>query len=247
MHGVTGNLVNDMCINAEWFVNGIYVFSCALGAGSGSTVFAYASNILLDNDVVTCTVKQTCDCTGSTVYSVDNPITMHVSGVLPIELRDFRGSTEGSINHLVWSTASEINNKGFQVERLNSTNKVWETLGFVHAQGKAATYDFLDMHPLSINYYRLRQIDIDRHEQLSKIISLSMPFEKSLKVYPTAVSNVVNVDFAAEKENSRFHIFNILGQQVQTGVLTQTLDVSTLALGTYILKVGTEQAKFYKQ
>ena len=120
-------------------------------------------------------------------------------------------------------------------------------MGFVSAQGKASNYEFTDTHPLSINYYRLHQIDINGKEQFSKIISLSLPFEKKLKVYPTAVSHVLNVDFAVEKENSHFHIFNILGQQVQTGVLTQTLDVSALALGTYILKVGTEQTKFCKQ
>lgn len=93
----------------------------------------------------------------------------------------------------------------------------------------------------------MRQIDFDGHEQLSKIISLSMPNEKSVKVYPTAASNILNVDSITEKADLRFYIFNILGQQVQSGVLTQTLDISALALGTYILKVGTEQIKFHKQ
>jgi Secretion system C-terminal sorting domain len=243
----TGTFLNDICLKADWFIDGVWVYKCTLGDGVSSTSYGFSTNTLLDNNIVTCNVYQVCDCVGATNIPIDNPITMHVSGVLPIELRDFRGNTEGGINHLIWSTASEINSKGFQVERLNSINKVWETLGFVSAQGKAAYYEFLDLQPLNINYYRLRQIDMDGHEQFSKIISLSMPFEKSLKVYPTTVSNVLNVDFAAEKKDSRFHIFNILGQQVQSGVLTQTLDVSVLALGTYIFKVGTEQTKFYKQ
>lgn len=238
--------INDMCLTAEWYVNGTWVYAHALGDGNTSTSYGYITNILLDNNIVSCNVYQSCGCT-TDLFPLNNSITMHVSGVLPIELLNFSGNTEEGMNHLVWSTASEINNKGFQVERLNSTNKVWETLGFVSTQGKAATYEFLDMQPLNINYYRLRQIDMNGKEQVSKIISLSMPNEKSLKVYPTAASNILNVDFSAEKGNLRFHIFNILGQQVQTGILTQTLDVSALALGTYILKVGTEQAKFYKQ
>jgi Secretion system C-terminal sorting domain len=247
MDNGTGNFISDLCMNAEWFVNGVSVFIRPLGDGSTSTSYGYSTNLLLNNDVVTCSVVQTCGCIDKTIYPVDNSITMHVSGVLPIELRDFRGFTEGGINHIVWLTASEINNKGFQVERLNPNSKLWEVLSFVFAQDKAANYEFLDSHPLSINYYRLRQIDIDGREQLSKVISLSTTSEKSLKAYPSVTSHILKVDYATEKENVHFDIFNILGQSVQSGILTQVLDVSSLALGTYILKVGTEQIKFHKQ
>jgi Secretion system C-terminal sorting domain len=243
----SGNFINDACINAEWFINDTSVFIRPLGDGSTSQSYGYSTNLLKNNDVVTCKVVQICGCVDHTIYPVDNAITMNVSGILPIELLNFSGNTEGGINHLVWSTASEINNKGFQVERLNPDSKLWEVLDFVFAQGKPANYEFDDKHPLSINYYRLRQIDLNGQEQLSKIINLSLVREKSLKAYPSVTSHILKVDYSTEKENVHFDIFNILGQSVKSGILTQTIDVSTLALGTYILKVRTEQIKFHKQ
>jgi Secretion system C-terminal sorting domain len=242
-----GNLINDACINAEWFVNDTSVFVRPLGDGSTSQSYGYSTNLLKNNDVVTCKVVQICGCVDHTIYPVDNSITMNVSGVLPIELLNFSGNTEGGINRLFWLTASEINNKGFQIERLNSTAKTWEVLGFVFAHGKAANYEFDDKYPLSINYYRLRQIDVDGREQLSKVISLSLASKKSLKAYPSVTSHILKVDYSTEKENVHFDIFNILGQSVKSGILTESIDVSTLALGMYILKIGTEQIKFNKQ
>jgi hypothetical protein len=49
------------------------------------------------------------------------------------------------------------------------------------------------------------------------------------------------------REGENFQILNLLGQPVWVGKTTQQLDVSHLAQGTYVLKVGTEVAKFVKQ
>ena len=65
-----------------------------------------------------------------------------------------------------------------------------------------------------------------------------------MKVYPTLVSNGI---LTVDTEGGDYDIYNIVGQQVQSGKTTQRLDVSALAKGTYILKVGAEQAKFVKQ
>jgi Secretion system C-terminal sorting domain len=71
---------------------------------------------------------------------------------------------------------------------------------------------------------------------------------KGLAVYPNPVSNALNVVYT---EGSSFQILNLLGQQVLTGKTPPSgaggLDVSALPQGTYILKVGAEQAKFLKQ
>jgi hypothetical protein len=48
-------------------------------------------------------------------------------------------------------------------------------------------------------------------------------------------------------EGSLFQVINLLGQQVLVGKTTQQLDVSALPQGSYLLKVGTEVAKFVKQ
>jgi hypothetical protein len=104
---------------------------------------------------------------GSTSFSYTNA---GVPVALPVELVSFSGqNTEGG-NLLTWQTAREVNNKGFQVERRQPRalgGDSWETLGFVAAKGKSATYTFTDDYRLSsVAYYRLRQIDNDGKETL---------------------------------------------------------------------------------
>ena len=178
--------------------------------------------------------------------------------VLPIELTSFTGKhTEGG-NLLTWTTANEVNNKGFEVERRlgnsqQATGDSWETLGFITAKNKSSSYQFLDVTPPSEAggaYYRLRQIDNDGKETLSKVVSVSRNSSTKLEVYPNPVSNTLTIetDFViARNEANDYQILNLLGQQVMNGKTTQRIDVSALPEGTYFLKVGVEQVKFVKQ
>jgi CHRD domain/Secretion system C-terminal sorting domain len=163
---------------------------------------------------------------------------------LPIELVDFTVNRTEKGNRLYWYTASENNNKGFQIERSKLTDDKWEILGFVKAKGEAASYNFWDITPFSTSYYRLRQIDIDGSESLSKIVSIFAKGDKKLKIFPNPVSNVLTVE---TEENSVVHILNFLGQEVLSSNNTQRFDVSFLPRGTYIIKAGEELSRFVKQ
>jgi hypothetical protein len=164
---------------------------------------------------------------------------------LPIELTRFDvQNTEGSKNHLTWRTASEKDNSHFDIER--STNgSTFHNIGQVKGNNKPSSYQFVDNQPFATSYYRLRQIDFDGTETVSKVVSVEQKSKgKGLTIYPTLVSNGI---LTVDTEGGDYSIYNIVGQQVQNGKTTQRLDVSALAKGTYILKVGTEQAKFVKQ
>ena len=182
--------------------------------------------------------------------------------VLPVELLSFTGKNippfggQGAgVNLLTWQTASEENNKGFSVERLApptpQRGEYWDALGFVAAKGKASTYDFLDAAPPSGAggaYYRLRQIDNDGKETLSKVIALSNSSKNQLKIYPSLTSSFLTIETDLTGD---YQVINLFGQTVLSGKTLSSgmrgLDVSALAKGTYILKVGTESAKFMKQ
>ena len=177
------------------------------------------------------------------------------SSVLPIELQDFTATPSVKGNLLSWQTANETNNKGFEVERSpqppKGASEKWETLGFVAAKGKAAKYDFLDAAPplgAEGAYYRLRQIDNDGKETLSKVVSVINKGTDKLKAYPSVTNHYLTID---TKSDSDFQVINLLGQVVMIGQkpLSESwqLDVSALPKGTYILKVGVEQTKFVKQ
>jgi hypothetical protein len=194
-------------------------------------------------------------------------------GVLPLELMNFKGTPQYNGNFLTWTTANEVNNKGFDVERLMINGK-WETLGFVNAacggRGKAClvstspttatvTYDFIDNQPFKTSYYRLRQMDNDGKETLSKVISVANVGTRDrmyLRVYPSVTTGVLTIETT---QTADYQVINLLGEVVQTSptliptspTLMPTsptlIDVSALPQGVYILKVGTEQATFIKQ
>ncbi len=167
--------------------------------------------------------------------------------VFPVELTSFEGKyTGGGANLLTWTTASERDNKGFDIER-SVDGKNFEAIGQIKGNNKPSTYQFIDNQPFATSYYRLKQMDFDGKVSYSAIISVVRQDKgNGLKVYPTLVTNnVLTVD--TEGETRDFSVTNLLGQQVLTGTTTAQIDVSTLSQGTYLLKVGTAVAKFVKQ
>jgi Secretion system C-terminal sorting domain len=178
------------------------------------------------------------------------PLTLSgdLATVLPIELTQFDVNTKGSKNHLTWRTASEKDNRHFDIER-STDGTTFRPIGQVKGNNKPSSYQFVDNQPFAITYYRLRQIDFDGTASLSNIVSVTQKGKgKALTIYPNPVSNTLTVENTEEDEEvGNFQIINLLGQQVLSGKTGQGLDVSALPQGTYVLRVGEEQAKFIKQ
>jgi hypothetical protein len=65
-----------------------------------------------------------------------------------------------------------------------------------------------------------------------------------LKVYPTVSSGVLTIE---TPEMADYQVFTLSGQQVLNGKTGQWIDVSALPQGTYIVRVGLEQALFVKR
>lgn len=182
----------------------------------------------------------------SSSLSVWSPFTLgSISAVLPISWLSFTGKAVDKTNVLSWATASEVNNKGFAIEHLNTKGN-WDNIGFITGNNKASTYEFTDNSPLATSYYRLRQIDFDGKETFSKVVSITQQ-GKGLKVFPTLVTEgILSVDTEGVQLHE-YSVANFLGQQILVGKTTQQIDVSALSQGTYVLKVGHEVAKFVKQ
>ncbi|NBC96906.1 MAG: hypothetical protein GVY27_11190, partial [Deinococcus-Thermus bacterium] len=99
------------------------------------------------------------------------------ANALPVELTAFTARRDGDAIRLAWTTASETNNAGFEVQRRRSGNEdadAWEPLGFVEGHGtttEAQTYRFTDRdlpYAAPGAVYRLRQVDTDGTETLSE-------------------------------------------------------------------------------
>lgn len=111
-------------------------------------------------------------------------------GALPVELINFQVKAvhEKEIQ-LTWQTASELNNRGFEIERsIDGSN--WEILDYVSGRGttnELQSYTFMDHHPMiGYNYYRLKQIDFNEKFEYSEIRSVLINADKyqNLEIYP---------------------------------------------------------------
>jgi hypothetical protein len=104
-------------------------------------------------------------------FDPDNNIVLKVASLtqippLPVELTSFTAVSRGSFVILNWTTATEKNNKGFEIERRNITNQSeWQSVGFVEGSGTSTTpnlYSFTDQIKSYTDLsYRLKQIDFD--------------------------------------------------------------------------------------
>lgn len=167
---------------------------------------------------------------------------------LPIELISFDvQNTEGSKNQLTWTTASEKNNSHFDIER-STDGTTFHNIGQVKGNNKPSSYQYVDAAPFTTSYYRLKQVDFDGTTTYSKVVSVEQKGKgKGLTVYPTLVSNgILTIDTEGGQLRD-YSVMNLLGQQVLVGKTTKQIDVSALAKGTYMLKVGSDVAKFVKQ
>jgi Secretion system C-terminal sorting domain len=178
----------------------------------------------------------------------DFEISTGTNVIIPVTLSSFTAKKAGTANQLTWVTESEINNKGYDLERQTANGK-WETLGFVKGLGKPSTYHFEDKTPLSISYYRLRQVDFDGKETLSKVVSVTQTQKGQVRISPNPTSGKVNIVISNNDQlvPTTMTVYDLIGKQVLTQKTTTNvveLDMSNLAKGTYLLKIDTNNSTY---
>lgn len=126
----------------------------------------------------------------TTGVSAFSPFAMFTSSTLPVDITQFTGKKQGSRAQLSWTTASEKNNRGFEIQR-NTEGSAFESIGFVKSQGNTnalTDYVFWDNHFTKTSYYRLKQTDIDGTETFSKVITLeNTPKNTAITVFPNPI------------------------------------------------------------
>ena len=185
---------------------------------------------------------------------------------IPVELTSFAANiVDGSVL-LRWSTATELNNSEFEIQRntpLNPLSRgeaegrgVWETIGFVNGNGTSTevhNYTFVDNDPAhGKSFYRLKQIDFDGTFELSNTIKVDFSFltEFSLEQnYPNPFNPTTSIKYAiSSKQFAQLKIYDILGNEVTTlvneekpaGNYEVNFDASKFSSGVYFyqLKAG---------
>ena len=152
---------------------------------------------------------------------------------VPVELSSFYSRTENGFVTLFWLSATETNNKGFEVRRSVSSEQstAWKTLGFVEGAGTTSeprNYSFTDKNISrgKIYRYRLKQIDLDGSFRYSKIIEVELNAPGGYLLsqnYPnpycktSGENSGVKINFTLPKTGEvKIEIFNLLGEKVKT-------------------------------
>lgn len=179
-----------------------------------------------------------------TALSVWTAIYNDTSNVVPVELTNFTGFSEGGIIRLEWATSSELNNKGFYVERKIPCIKDpllsnWHTIGFVEGVGTSSGrthYYFLDNEKeIGKRIYRLKQTDFNGRFTYSKELEIdnNLPLRAKLhQNYPNPFNPSTTIGFElAVEEYVKVAVYNSLGEEVK--ILVETM-----------LPAGVHEAEF---
>ncbi|OGU67095.1 MAG: hypothetical protein A2W30_03840 [Ignavibacteria bacterium RBG_16_36_9] len=174
---------------------------------------------------------------------------------IPVELSAFTAELSGREILVSWTTATELNNRGFDIER--KMNGDWEKIGFKDGKGtysEESYYSFIDKFTynsfVGTITYRLKQMDFDGTYAYSPEVEVNVDFtpkEYTLyQNYPNPFNPVTTIKYSLPFEsNVRIAVYNILGEMLdvlvdetkQVGFHDFNWNASNLASGIYIYTI----------
>lgn len=176
--------------------------------------------------------------------------------VLPVELTSFNAVQNGNNVALQWSTASETNNAGFEIQQRREGSS-WNQVGFVVGhettnQHQNYTYNLQDLSA-GLYTFRLRQVDLDGTAEYSSEVTVQVSPNRALDLSsatPNPFQEQTRFTLSvSERQDVRVDVFNTLGQRVAvlhdgpvaTGsVQSLTLESSDLSSGVYFVRGQSE-------
>jgi hypothetical protein len=184
----------------------------------------------------------------------------YVDALLPVELSSFTSVVYGRNAELNWSTVTETNNSGFEIERSSVNNQYlndWKKIGYVTGNGTTgivSDYSFTDRGINTGKYnYRLKQIDFNgnfEYHNLTGEVVIGIPADFSISQnYPNPFnpSTKINYDLPVDGKVS-IKLFDISGKELATlvnelktaGYYTVSYNASGLPSGTYFYRINSE-------
>lgn len=180
---------------------------------------------------------------------------------VPVELENFTVRNESDKIILQWQTASELNNKGFEVQR-KFGNSDFASVGFVEGKGTTTEkqfYNFIDKPSENGLYsYRLKQIDFSGVNHFSDEVEIQ--FVSSIQVhleqnYPNPTNSRTVIQWSIPiNAHVKLKLYDVLGREVLTlvdgfreaGLYENQIDFNKTELpsGIYLyeLRIGSVSA-----
>ncbi|MNV20415.1 hypothetical protein D3C71_1113130 [compost metagenome] len=177
---------------------------------------------------------------------------INIATPLPVELLYFEAtlsSNKRSVD-LKWSTETEHQSDYFDVQKL--VNQQWVTLDIIDAKGESSiisNYYTIDFSPFyGMNYYRLKQVDLNGVYNYSDVRAVAINANKELIVFPNPSQQFVQLiqDDISEKE---IGLIDQSGRTVSIDIQVlseDTIQISTqhIANGVYTIRIGAENETY---
>jgi len=212
-------------------------------------------------NVISATInKDTDPRTATFTISSFSSFTIGQSGALPVEMVSFTGHELNGKVLLNWSTATESNNVGWEIEsRIQESgdrgqNSAWKKVGFVAGKGTTTekqNYSFAVsslQSSVSIVEFRLKQMDSDGKISYSNVLTIDLtPVTFGLSQnYPNPFNpiTVINYQLASESD-VRLFVYDLLGREVASlvnekkaaGFYTVSFNATNISTGVYFYKL----------
>ena len=184
----------------------------------------------------------------------ENGTILHTSngGVVPVELTSFTAEALDQKVILRWTTATELNNNGFEIQRKVAESD-FATVGFVRGEGTTTNhkdYSYIDKDLVDGKYfYRLKQVDYNGAYEYSDVIEVDV---RSLNEYaleqnfPNPYNSFTTIGYVLrEKNNAKMILLNAIGEEMailvneeqEKGFHKVEFNASTLASGVYFYRL----------
>ena len=235
-------------------------FSCPLSAGVAALILSAKPSLtpLQVRDVMRTTASNSASPNRQYGWGVLDALKAINSATVPVELTSFSANLNKGAVLLNWTTATEKNNYGFEIERgtrdANDLSKInWIAVGFKKGNGTTVTvnnYSFTDkLISSGVYIYRIKQMDYDGSYAYSKEVNVDYSFPSDFVIYqnyPNPFNPSTNITFSIPlKTNIRLAVMDILGREVcqlYKGELSQGLhsfqfDGSRMSSGTYFVRL----------
>src|SRR5574338_750165 len=218
--------------------------------GSGPYTFAPGTTLFVSFAIVVGTNLADLQAT------TDAAIAKYNSTILPVELTSFTANVNNGNVVLNWTTETELNNQGFEIQRRNADGQ-FITIGHFNGNGTTTErkqYSFTDAGVQTGSYYyRLKQVDFGGSFEYSNeiFVDVTAPLQFALNQnYPNPFNPTTAINFSiAEPTFVKLAVFNLLGQEVEVlkneymnaGTYNVTFDAASLPSGMYLYKIETAQ------
>ncbi len=181
--------------------------------------------------------------------------TFTADATLPVEISTFSASVINKSVNLVWHTATEVNNYGFEIEKrqLSVLNSQWSKVGFVNGNGNSSStndYSYTDKTVTSGKYsYRLKQIDNDGQYEYSKEVEVDLGKPTTFALnqnYPNPFNPSTSIQYSVVgSQYVSLKVFNVLGKEVavlvnekrEPGTYTVDFTSANLSGGAYFYRL----------